>query len=152
MDISTTVTAPPPVIFRKDYQPPEWLVPKVHLDFALGLEETRVAATLSVERNVAGSGADTLRLKGDGLAAVRVAVDGVERADWRMEGHDLLIDLAGDAHEVVVETRVQPVANSQLMGLYASNGMLCTQCEAEGFRRIIFFPDRPMCCLFIRCG
>ena len=143
MDISSTAPATPPTIWRKDYQPPVWLVPGVQLDFALGLEETRIVATLSVTRNPAGSGADTLRLKGDGIAARRVAVDGVERSDWRMDGSDLLIDLVGAAHEVVIETLIQPVANSQLMGLYASSGMLCTQCEAEGFRRITFFPDRP---------
>ena len=143
MDISSTAPATPPTIWRKDYQPPVWLVPGVQLDFALGLEETRIVATLSVTRNPAGSGADTLRLKGDGSAARRVAVDGVERSDWRMDGSDLLIDLVGAAHEVVIETLIQPVANSQLMGLYASSGMLCTQCEAEGFRRITFFPDRP---------
>ena len=143
MDISSTAPATPPTIWRKDYQPPVWLVPGVQLDFALGLEETRIVATLSVTRNPAGSGADTLRLKGDGIAARRVAVDGVERSDWRMDGSDLLIDLVGAANEVVIETLIQPVANSQLMGLYASSGMLCTQCEAEGFRRITFFPDRP---------
>ncbi len=58
-------------------------------------------------------------------------------------GNDLVIDLPGDAHSVAIRTALNPAANSQLMGLYASNGMLCTQCEAEGFRRITFFPDRP---------
>ena len=142
MDISRTPAAPP-VIFRADYQPPEWLVPDVALDFALGLDETQVTARLSVRRNPAGSGAATLRLKGDGLTARTVAVDGVVVTDWRMDSADLLVDLPGAAHEVTVETTVHPAANSQLMGLYASNAMLCTQCEAEGFRRITFFPDRP---------
>ncbi|MGN6356013.1 MAG: aminopeptidase N [Novosphingobium sp.] len=136
--------APPPaapqVIRREDYSPPAWLVPEVALDFALGLEETRVVSRLQVRRNGAAA---TLRLNGDGLAAGAVLVDGHPANDWRMDGPDLLIDLPGDAHEVSVETRIAPAANSQLMGLYASNGMLCTQCEAEGFRRITFFPDRP---------
>ncbi len=60
-----------------------------------------------------------------------------------MEGDDLVIPLESGAHELKVVTQIDPAANSQLMGLYASNGMLCTQCEAEGFRRIAFFPDRP---------
>ena len=60
-----------------------------------------------------------------------------------MDGADLVIVLAGEAHEIAITTRLNPAANTQLMGLYASNGMLCTQCEAEGFRRITFFPDRP---------
>jgi aminopeptidase N len=136
--------APPPaaphVIRREDYSPPAWLVPEVALDFALGLEETRVISRLQVRRN---GDAATLRLNGDGLAPGAVLVDGQPANDWRMDGPDLLIDLPGDAHEVSVETRIAPAANSQLMGLYASNGMLCTQCEAEGFRRITFFPDRP---------
>ncbi len=143
----TADAAPPPqhpqVIRREDYRPPDWLVPDVALDFALGVDETRVTSRLSVRRNPEGSGEPTIRLNGDGLAAQSVKVDGQPVDDWRMDGRDLLIDLPGDAHEIEVETLVQPAANSQLMGLYASGGMLCTQCEAEGFRRITFFPDRP---------
>jgi len=145
MDIARTPeAAPPPVtIRREDYRPPEWLVPEVSLDFALGLAETRVTARLSVRRNPEGAGGATLRLSGDALVAQAVRVDGAARNDWRMDGPDLLVDLAGEAHEVEIATTIDPAANSQLMGLYASNGMLCTQCEAEGFRRITFFPDRP---------
>ena len=130
----------PPVIRREHYRPPAWLVPEVALDFALGLDETRVVSRLQVRRN----GDDrVLRLNGDGIAARGVLVDGQAVNDWRMDGADLLIELPGEAHEVSIETLIQPAANTQLMGLYASNGMLCTQCEAEGFRRITFFPDRP---------
>ncbi len=143
MDASLNIPAPLPVIRREDYRPPEWLVPEVALDFALGLEETLVTARLSVRRNPAGGGSATLRLNGDGLVPQAVRVDGAVVNDWRMQGADLLIDLPGTAHEVAVDTAINPAANSQLMGLYASNGMLCTQCEAEGFRRITFFPDRP---------
>ncbi|HVR89934.1 MAG TPA: aminopeptidase N [Novosphingobium sp.] len=133
----------PTVIRRADYRVPEWLVPEVALDFALDTDETRVKSKLEVRRNPAGSGSVTLRLNGDGLAVRGVTVDGQASNDWRLDGSDLLIDLPGAAHEVGVETLLGPAANSQLMGLYASGGMLCTQCEAEGFRRITFFPDRP---------
>ncbi|MGE3691283.1 MAG: aminopeptidase N [Novosphingobium sp.] len=145
MDIARTpeMAAPPVTIYREDYRPPEWLVSEVALDFALGLDETRVRSTLSVKRNPAGSGASAIRLNGDGIAALAVEVDGKAVNDWRKEGDDLVIELPGDEHEVSIETLINPAANSQLMGLYASNGMLCTQCEAEGFRRITFFPDRP---------
>ena len=140
----TADAAPPPaapaVIRREDYRPPQWLVPEVALDFTLGLDETRVVSRLQVRRN--GDSA-VLRLNGDGIAAHSVQVDGRAANGWRMDGPDLLIDLPGDSHEVSVETLIQPIANTQLMGLYASGGMLCTQCEAEGFRRITFFPDRP---------
>jgi len=142
-DAASAAPKTPTTIRREDYRVPDWLVPEIALDFALGLDETQVTARLSVRRNPDGSGIDTIRLKGDGIAARSVSVDGKAVNDWRMEGPDLLIDLSGDVHEIAVETLVQPVANSQLMGLYASNGMLCTQCEAEGFRRITFFPDRP---------
>ena len=133
----------PRVIRRADYQPPAWLVPEVKLAFTLGTDATKVTAALSIRQNPAGSADQTLRLNGDGLTAQTVLVDGVPSNAWRMDGADLLIDLPGAAHEVTVATELDPAANSQLMGLYASGGMLCTQCEAEGFRRITFFPDRP---------
>jgi len=139
----TATPPPPPVIRREDYQPPAWLIPQIALDFALSLDATRVVSKLSVTRNPAGPSGATLRLNGDQIAPLAVRVDGQAVNDWRLDGPDLLIDLPGEAHEVEVETEVNPAANSQLMGLYASNGMLCTQCEAEGFRRITFFPDRP---------
>ncbi|MFO1255218.1 MAG: aminopeptidase N [Sphingomonadaceae bacterium] len=139
MDISSAPPAPT-ITHRGDYLPPEWLVPEVSLDFALGLESTVVKAALQVRRNGASP---TIRLKGDALKAEAVTVDGVPTNAWRMDDGDLLVDLPGEAHEIGIETRIAPAANTQLMGLYASNGMLCTQCEAEGFRRITFFPDRP---------
>jgi len=143
MDALSTQSAPPAVILREDYRPPAWLVPEVELDFRLGLEETKVRATLRVRRNPEAPADAVIRLKGDGLEALLVEVDDVVRNDWRHEGEDLLIELGDDAHEIVIETKIHPAANSQLMGLYASGGMLCTQCEAEGFRRITFHPDRP---------
>src|SRR5690606_28089439 len=86
-----------------------------------------------------------LRLDGDGLLPLEVKVDGraLGPDEWALDGGALVIALPGQAH--VVETRVElaPEGNSKLMGLYASSGLLCTQCEAEGFRRITFFPDRP---------
>ena len=147
MDLSIDTAKPaapavPPVIRREDYRAPGWLVPEVALDFALDLDSTAVRTELAVRRNPHGP-VGPLRLAGDGLAARSVAVDGLPSNAWRMDGSDLVIDLPGDAHAITVETVVNPSANSQLMGLYASNGMLCTQCESEGFRRIAFHPDRP---------
>ncbi|MCJ2187136.1 aminopeptidase N [Novosphingobium beihaiensis] len=133
----------PPVIRREDYQPPAWLVPETGLDFTLGIDAAGITSKLKVVRNPEGSGEAVLRLNGDQIAPLAVRVDGAAVNDWRLDGSDLLIDLPGAEHIVEVETQVNPAANSQLMGLYASNGMLCTQCEAEGFRRITFFPDRP---------
>ncbi len=157
MDIATTPQNPegnpeladaapsphqPPVILREDYRPFGWLVPEVRLDFELGLTRTRVRAELTVQRNARADHADTIRLNGDSLEPLGVLVDGAP-ADWRMDGADLIVPLREDSHLIVIETAIDPSANTQLMGLYASGGMLCTQCEAEGFRRITFFPDRP---------
>ena len=111
------------------------------LDFDLDPERTRVRATLSVERN--GDHDRPLRLDGDELEAARRSRSTAQTADWRMDGPQLVIDIAGDRATVETEVEIDPAANTKLMGLYASGGMLCTQCEAEGFRRITFFPDRP---------
>ena len=133
----------PPTIRREDYKPFPWLVPEVSLDFDLGLEATRVVSTLTVARNAKADPSPTIRLNGDGLEVISVRVDGEPSTSWSMDGDDLIVSLPGKAHEIVVATEIDPSANTQLMGLYASDGMLCTQCEAEGFRRITFFPDRP---------
>ncbi|WP_447764532.1 aminopeptidase N [Sphingopyxis panaciterrae] len=142
MTDASSTPAIPVTIHRGDYRPPEWQVPDIALDFALGIDETRVGATLVVERHA--DAPVPLTLRGDGLAPAAVRVDGEAWNDWRMDGPDLIVDL-GDrtAATVEVDTVINPASNTQLMGLYASNNMLCTQCEAEGFRRITFHPDRP---------
>jgi aminopeptidase N len=132
----------PPVIRREDYRPFPWRITSTHLDFQLDTDATRVTATLAVERNPGADVSRELRLDGDGLTAMSVTVDGAP-AESRMEGPDLIVTLPGGQHSVEIVTVINPGANTQLMGLYASGGMLCTQCEAEGFRRITFFPDRP---------
>lgn len=148
---ATPTIEQPPIIYRKDYKPYPWLIPTTELDFELGLTATRVRSKLSVAPNSAAeSTAETtdrqftqLRLNGDSLTAESVSVDGALVSDWRMDGPDLVIPLSAGEHIVEIETVIDPSANTTLSGLYASNGMLCTQCEAEGFRRITFFPDRP---------
>ena len=143
-DAETAPEAPPSpthvTIRRDDYRPPDWLVPEISLDFDLGTERTRVRAALSIERN--GAHDRPLRLDGSELELVSVSIDG-QPAEHRVDGAALVIDIAGDRAIVETEVIIRPAANTKLMGLYDSNGMLCTQCEAEGFRRITFFPDRP---------
>jgi aminopeptidase N len=143
-DAQTAPEAPPSpthvAIRREDYRPPDWLVPELRLDFDLGVEKTRVRATLDIVRN--GDHSRPLVLNGDGLSALSVKADGAN-ADWAMDGANLVVNVSTDRAAVETEVEISPVANTKLMGLYASNGMLCTQCEAEGFRRITFFPDRP---------
>ena len=131
----------PVVTRREDYRPPEWLVPTIDLDFTLDPARTLVRARLAVTR--AGSHGEPLRLDGTGQQPLAVLVDGVAVDDWRIDGETLVVPLAGDAHVVETQVAICPERNTQLMGLYASSGILCTQCEAEGFRRITWFPDRP---------
>jgi aminopeptidase N len=144
LDIQRSLAQPsiaPTVTRRADYRPPAWAVPTIDLHFDLDPAETRVRATLTVERN--GEGAEPLRLDGAGQRPLSVSVDGVATEGWRLDGETLVIALTGPRHVVETEVAIRPETNTQLMGLYASGGILCTQCEAEGFRRITYFPDRP---------
>ncbi|WP_108789306.1 aminopeptidase N [Erythrobacter sp. Alg231-14] len=156
MDIATTPTNPegnsdgvttpqePQLILRSDYKPFAWLIPQTNLHFELGIEKTKVTSRLTIQPNPAAEPSTELRLNGDGLKASSVIVDG-EAAQYALDGDDLVVTIAGpgESHSVQIETTINPNTNTALMGLYASNGMLCTQCESEGFRRITFFPDRP---------
>ena len=133
----------PRIIKRADYRPFAWLVPETKLAFDLGLERTKVTAILTVTRNPAADASPTILLNGDGLVPLSVLVDGEPSPSWTVQDSNLIVSLPNESHEITVVTEVDPSANSQLMGLFASGGMLCTQCEAEGFRRITFFPDQP---------
>ncbi|AJR23178.1 MULTISPECIES: aminopeptidase N [unclassified Sphingobium] len=141
-DNSSSLTVPH-VVRREDYRPPDWLVPDIALDFDLDAAATRVHATLSVTRN--GDHDRPLKLDGDGLLPLEIRVDGNPLAAdlWSMDSGALVIALPDAVHIVETLVEIAPQDNSKLMGLYASGGLLCTQCEAEGFRRITFFPDRP---------
>ena len=143
-DAKTAPEAPPSpthvAIRREDYRPPDWLVPEIRLDFDLDLERTRVRATLEVERN--GEHDRPLRLDGDELNWFR-SRSTASRRTTGSKARSWSSTIAGDRATVETEVDIRPAANTKLMGLYASSGMLCTQCEAEGFRRITFFPDRP---------
>jgi aminopeptidase N len=143
VDTQSTQAPSPTVIRREDYRAPDWLVPEIALHFTLDPAVTRVRAVLKVTRN--GDHGRPLRLDGDGLVPLSAMVDGVERDQngWTLHAGALVLELPDDAHEVETLVEISPRTNTQLMGLYASGGLLCTQCEAEGFRRITFFPDRP---------
>ena len=130
----------PRAVRRADYRPPEWRVPRIALDFDLDPAATRVRAVLEVERS--GDHDAPLHLDGDGLEPLSITVDGAP-AEWTPTDRGISIALNGASHRIETEVLIHPERNTQLMGLYASGGLLCTQCEAEGFRRITFFPDRP---------
>ena len=132
---------------RQDYRPPAYLVDTVALQFDLHPGATRVHATLALRRNPAHGQAAPLRLDGDaGLHLIAVALDGVALGhnQYAIEpGGTLVIPEVPEAFTLATEVEIDPSANTELSGLYVSNGSFFTQCEAEGFRRITFFPDRP---------
>ena len=128
------------IVKLADYRPPDWLVPEVALDFVLDEGVTVVRARLQVRRN--GRHDRPLVLNGSRLETQWVEVDG-QRRNVTPEGDRLVLDMAGDEAVVESEVLIRPGANTRLMGLYASEGRLVTQCEAEGFRAITWFPDRP---------
>ena len=129
----------------KDYRQPDWLVDEVNLDVALHPSATKVRATLTLRPNPHNAAAP-LVLDGDGLTLISLKVDGANLpADSYIAGPDSLTipQPPNGPFTLEIETSIDPTANTQLSGLYRSSGTYCTQCEAEGFRRITYFPDRP---------
>lgn len=128
-----------------DYQPPAWLIETVHLDVTLDDTRTRVVAEVSFKPNPDGAGG-RLVLDGDEVVLESLALDGklLATSAYTVDRRTLtLIDTPQRAFKLTIVTLLDPAANTQLMGLYRSSGNYCTQCEAEGFRRITFFLDRP---------
>ncbi|WP_139557539.1 aminopeptidase N [Methylotetracoccus oryzae] len=139
--------ATPQAIYLKDYTPPDYLIDTVDLAFDLEEADTRVTSRLAVRRNPAGAGGrPALELAGEQLVLESVQIDGRLLApdEFTVGEESLVLSRVPDVPFVLeVVTRINPGANTALEGLYASNGMLCTQCEAQGFRRITYFLDRP---------
>jgi aminopeptidase N len=136
----------PRAIRLADYRPPAYLVETVELRFELDPASTRVQCRMTVRRNPACKGqGNELTLYGKDLELVSLSVDGVARNDstWAIDDEMLTLTDMPDRAVVEVETLIHPDSNTALEGLYVSSGMFCTQCEAEGFRRITWFPDRP---------
>ena len=129
--------------FLKDYRAPDYLIPSVDLQFYLGKEHTTVTAKLSVTRNT--KDAKPFVLDGEKMVLNRISIDGVElqKNQYKINDNSLCIDAVPAKFELIIETQLQPHLNTELSGLYQSSGNFCTQCEAEGFRRITYFLDRP---------
>jgi aminopeptidase N len=130
----------------EDYRPPDWLVETVYLDVSLDAIATRVRAKLALRPNPKAAAPAPVVLDGDGLQLVSLKLDGNDLPSESYVATDdaLTIPQAPQRPFVLeIETLLNPSANTQLMGLYRSSGTYCTQCEAEGFRRITYFPDRP---------
>ena len=134
-------------VYLKDYRPTDFIIETVDLAFELGETLTTVASEIRMKRRP-GAGVDApLELVGDGLQLAGLALDGRPLLPERYEctsDHLKIHDLpAEDEFTLTIRTHINPTANTQLLGLYRTNGIYSTQCEAEGFRRITYFYDRP---------
>ncbi len=135
-----------PRIFRNDYKVPDYLAKTITLDFVIGDDKTHVKSVTHYVRNPASSNVPTpLRLMGADLKLLNVAIDGnnLSEKDYAVEGEILTVHNVPNDFMLLVETEIDPAHNTALEGLYASGTMFCTQCEAEGFRHITYYPDRP---------
>ena len=136
-------TETPPPVRLADYRPFPFKIDQVRLLFRLDPAATHVISELHIRRT--GEANTPLRLDGEKLLLKSVRVDGQTLADqdFAVDGEGLVIFRPGDAFKLEIETEISPEANTELSGLYISGNRFCTQCEAEGFRRITYYPDRP---------
>ncbi len=134
----------PVVIRRQDYSPPTYLVDRLELHFDLHPERTRVVAESTLRRNPDAAAGD-IQLDGEALRLVEVAIDGkaLDAGQYTLTPERLTLHVRPDGARMRIVTEIDAAANTTLSGLYVSNGNFFTQCEAEGFRRITYFPDRP---------
>ncbi len=136
----------PQTIFLKDYTPPAFLIPQVALDIRLIEDHAIVSATLALERNPAAADAVApLVLDGEDLKLESIAIDGRELApgEYTNDGRQLTLTTVPQRFTLTTRVRIEPGKNTQLMGLFAAAAGCFTQCEAQGFRRITWFIDRP---------
>ncbi|HEY8102269.1 MAG TPA: aminopeptidase N [Burkholderiaceae bacterium] len=137
-------TKTPQAIQRSDYKPPSFLVETVEMGFDLDPLETRVATRITLRHNPASSSHDIF-LYGEELTLAQLRMNGtsLSKRDYKLDNDGLQIPNAPDQVTLEIETIIEPAKNTSLSGLYVSSGNFFTQCEAEGFRKITFFPDRP---------
>ena len=139
-------TEQPKMIYLKDYQVPDYLIDETHLTFELFEDHTLVHAQLLMRRNpAAGSGMPPLVLDGQQLELLSVALDDRElgAGDYQLSDSHLTLQPTAASFVIDSSVRIHPESNTALEGLYKSSGMFCTQCEAEGFRKITYYLDRP---------
>ncbi|SEI22836.1 aminopeptidase N [Pseudomonas asplenii] len=139
-------TEQPKMIYLKDYQAPEYLIDETHLTFELFEDHTLVHAQLLMRRNPSrGAGLPPLVLDGQLLELLSVSLDDRELAasDYQLDENHLTLHPASATFTVDTSVKIHPESNTALEGLYKSSGMFCTQCEAEGFRKITYYLDRP---------
>ena len=135
----------PSAIHLADYAPPPYTIDAIDLSFDLGEGETRVEACLRVRRQSGAAVGAPLVLDGQDMTLIAVRIDGValEAHAYAVTPDSLIIENPPADFTLMIETRIQPQNNTALEGLYKSSGNFVTQCEAEGFRKIIYALDRP---------
>jgi aminopeptidase N len=139
------VSNKPSVTYRKDYQAPAYRIESVDLHFTLGEEATVVTSTLEVVRQTHAAVDAPLCLHGEDLVLNWLKLDGqsLETKDYQLDEKTLTIHQVPAQFQLSCQVTIKPQENTQLSGLYKSSGNFCTQCEAEGFRRITYYLDRP---------
>ena len=132
-------------IFLKDYQPPKYLLEWVKINFKLDDKEALVSSVLSFNCAADVASNTPLVLQGQGFELLAVRIDGLALSEneYVTDAETLIIASVPASFTLEIETRLQPQLNTALEGLYRSSGNFCTQCEAQGFRRITYYPDRP---------
>lgn len=135
----------PQPVYLSDYQPPAYRVTHAELTFDLDPAATRVKARLLMERHSEAAPDAPLVLNGEHLKLISLAIDAtpLDAAAYELDDEGLRIAQVPERFVLESEVEIAPQENTALEGLYQSNAMYCTQCEAEGFRRITFYPDRP---------
>ena len=139
-------TAQPHVIYLKDYQAPDYLIDETHLTFELFEDHSLVHAQLILRRNPArGAGLPPLVLNGQQLELLSVQLDdrSLEVGEYQVDADSLTLQPATERFVLDTSVKIHPETNTALEGLYKSGTMFCTQCEAEGFRKITYYLDRP---------
>ncbi len=131
-------------ISRHDYQASVWSIPNVHMHFDLHPERTRVSSTLELHREASES-VPALRLDGVDLTLIDIKIDGqaLASSEYTLDETHLTLENLPASCKLEITTQINPAGNTALEGLYLSSGNFCTQCEAEGFRKITYFLDRP---------
>ncbi len=140
-----TTDSTPNTIYLKDYTQPQYWIDSVNLHFELGEEETRVRSEMEVRRNNDVDGAHFLELNGEQLVLCSLRINNKELSDGEFSVTDETLWIADvpEKFTLQIETIIKPQLNTSLEGLYKSSGNFCTQCEAQGFRKITYYLDRP---------
>jgi len=135
------MTQQPQAKYRHDYRAPDYTITDIDLTFDLDATKTLVTAISQITRQ--GAADAPLRLDGEDLTLVSIDVNGAAWEDYRQEEGALIIESLPEAFTLTIVNEISPATNTALEGLYLSGDALCTQCEAEGFRHITWYLDRP---------